>query len=697
MTSLLFSHRSSESRSNLFLSTVVLLPFCLIGVAVAGNLFVSPDIYKVGAGATGIAVGDFNKDGKPDLVTANARGSSVSVLLGSSNGKFKNATAYKTGTNPYAVAVADFNQDGKADVVTANSGSSSVSVLLGNGDGTFRKPVNSVVPGNPRSVAVGDFNGDGVMDVVSGDYRSYQVSILLGHGDGTFDAPNNIDLFGVVAVTVGDFNSDGKLDLAVAGGTSVHILLGLGNGSFQVPVEYKNFFAESLTVGDFNEDGHPDLAMGGYSSSVGILLGSADGTFHAGPTISVGTYPVPIVATNLNHDRHMDLAVVDVAYNTLYCLVGNGDATFQVPVDYAVDYLATGIVAADFNGDQKTDLATVGIFGAKNNVDVMLGNGNGVVRGERTYVTGLGVSDIAAADFNNDGKVDLIVPASYNSIATHTLLNAGNVIFTDVVNPILLSQVTTGDYNRDGKMDMAGTRYPNFDVWLGNGDGTFAQGASSVVGSDTMQLISDDFNRDGKLDIAISKYYGGVVGVLLGNGDGTFQPEVDFSTGGAWDLTSGDFNRDGIPDLAFSIPYSNSINVLLGVGDGTFRPGISYPAGVQPFWIVAGDLNHDGISDLVVSDIQDGPLNYISVLLGKNDGSFQPSVQYGNLNDPEKLETDSLTWPYQLTQPPILIRNYRYFLARVTAPCNHHQRSIPSQRRPTSASGRISTEMARRI
>src|SRR4051812_19264266 len=157
---------SLKLQRKLHRAVLILLPLCLLEVAVAGNLFIAPDTYLVGKGPGGIALGDFNKDGKQDLVTANRIDASVSVLLGFGTGKFKKAVTYKTGSNPWAVVVADFNQDGKVDLATVNSGGSSVSVLFGNGDGSFGRPINTTVPRSPRSIAVGDFNGDGLPDLV---------------------------------------------------------------------------------------------------------------------------------------------------------------------------------------------------------------------------------------------------------------------------------------------------------------------------------------------------------------------------------------------------------------------------------------------------------------------------------------------------------------------------------------------------
>src|SRR5580658_474305 len=148
---------------------------------------------------------------------------------------------FGAGTDPDAVAVGDFNGDGKLDLVVANEGSNNVGILLGNGDGTFQAAVNYGVGSAPTSVAVGDFNGDGKLDLAVVNELSNNVSILLGNGDGMFQAAVNYGAgLSLFSVAVADFNGDGKLDLAVANyeSNNVSILLGKGDGTFQAAVDY---------------------------------------------------------------------------------------------------------------------------------------------------------------------------------------------------------------------------------------------------------------------------------------------------------------------------------------------------------------------------------------------------------------------------------------------------------------------------
>ena len=183
---------------------------------------------------------------------------------------FTAAVNFRVHNLPFSVAVGDFNGDGKQDLVTANQTSSDVSILLGDGAGNFSGPTNFAAGGNSISVAVGDFNGDGKQDLaVANSIHPGTVSILLGDGTGNFSARTNFATGDdPISVVVGDFNGDGKQDLAVAnsgeftGNPNVSILLGDGAGNFSAPTNFSAGDSPySVAVGDFNGDGNQDLAV----------------------------------------------------------------------------------------------------------------------------------------------------------------------------------------------------------------------------------------------------------------------------------------------------------------------------------------------------------------------------------------------------------------------------------------------------
>ena len=326
----------------------------------------APSTFGAGSNPNSVTVGDFNGDGKLDLVVANEGSGNVSILLGNGNGTFQAAMDYGAGTDPDSVAVGDFRGDGKLDLVVANGGSNNVSILLGNGDGTFQAAVNYGVGSGsaPMSVAAGDFNGDGKLDLAVANEFSNNVSILLGNGDGTFKTAVNYGAGSTLfAVAVGDFNGDGKLDLAVADAVSdyVSVLLGNGDGTFKTAVQYvAGLEPLSVAVADFNGDGKLDLAVANYEgNNVSILLGKGNGTFQAAVNYGTGT-PGSVAVGDFNGDGKLDLVVVGGVnsdnVSVVALLLGNGDGTFQAAVNYGTG-ADTSVALGDFNGDGRLDLA----------------------------------------------------------------------------------------------------------------------------------------------------------------------------------------------------------------------------------------------------------------------------------------------------------------------------------------------------
>ncbi len=252
---------------------------------------------------------DFNGDGKLDFAGVDADG--VSIWLGNGDGTFQNEKTFDMPVNggyeEIAFAAGDFNHDGKLDLVVGNGSGDGITILLGNGDGTFQG-AGSYKTNENFAAAVGDFNGDGNLDVAAGG------AIFLGNGDGTFQPAMSIPSSASVQIVAADVNGDGKLDLICLGPGGLYVLLGNGDGTFQSPGS--NLDSNSLNwvvAADFNGDGKLDLAvtndLGASGNSNSILLGNGDGTFQNPIQLpSVGLYA--LVSADFNRDGKTDLAGV---------------------------------------------------------------------------------------------------------------------------------------------------------------------------------------------------------------------------------------------------------------------------------------------------------------------------------------------------------------------------------------------------
>jgi hypothetical protein len=200
---------------------------------------------------------------------------------------------------------------------------------------------------------------------------------------------------------------------------------------------------------------------------------------------------------------------------------------------------------------------------------------------------------------------------------------------SDITTGTNPQSIVTGDFNHDGKLDFAQVNYSgggagSVNVFLGNGDGTFQPKVNYPVGSGPDALAVADVNGDGKLDLVTGNDTGADVSVLLGNGDGTFEAQQKYNAGSFphW-VTLADLNGDGAPDIAVTNEGGNTVGVLLNNGDGTFGTMKPFATAAEPYSVAAGDFRHDGKIDLAVTGYYD---SVISILLGKGDGTFKSHV-----------------------------------------------------------------------
>jgi hypothetical protein len=369
---------------------------------------------------------------------------------------------------------------------------------------------------------------------------------------------------------------------------------------------------------------------------------------------SGGTVVYSVAVADVNGDGKPDLVVAngneDNGDGSVGVLLGNGDGTFKPVVTYdSGAALADFVVIADVNGDGKPDLVVANAGrdnGADGSVGVLLGNGDGTFRPAVTYDSGgQGPVSVAVADVNLDGKLDVLVAngcLGISNCASGTvgvLLGNGDGTFQPVVTyddgGLLTAAVAAADVNGDGKPDMlVANRDPNSPVGvrLGNGDGTFQSEVFYGTGTNGVgasSIEAADVNLDGKLDILFvnDTDFSGGVGVLLGNGDGTFQPVTTYASGGSErggpGLAVADVNGDGKPDLlvanyaGYCVPIcGGAVDVLLGNGDGTFQAVASYGSGGYGAQSVAvAHLGANDKPDAVVAHNGNGPVGPVGVLL----------------------------------------------------------------------------------
>src|ERR1700722_326996 len=255
------------------------------------------------AGSQSMAVGDFNADGQPDVAVTNSEGNGVNVFLNKGGCPSAVPAIPETGASPSSIAAADFNGDGKLDLAVANSGSNNVTILLGTGDGTFTAAASPATGMAPNSLAVGDFNGDSVPDLAVANAGSSNVTILLGNGDGTFKAATSPAAdTGSTSVTAADFNGDGEEDLVVANSQDSSATALLAETALTIatvnnisPVGVGTHLVKAIYSGDVNYGGSTSAAVSLTVVPPGLTLSGTAVSIVAGAT---GTSTLTITPTN---------------------------------------------------------------------------------------------------------------------------------------------------------------------------------------------------------------------------------------------------------------------------------------------------------------------------------------------------------------------------------------------------------------
>jgi hypothetical protein len=651
-----------------------------------------------------IAVADFNGDGKLDIaVVAGAyttANESVSVLTGNRDGTFNSPFSGpgSTSTSVTWIQVADFNQDGAPDVVLADS-IGSATVFLNNGGGLLNESfpvVSGLSVPYYLEVGVGDLNGDGYPDIVAGGYYESTQGLYLTEPTETASASAIVQVNGVGQhLAEASFPAEGSYESSISStiplwgllpATSTTLSLTSGGSAVtSVPPETAVLLTANVTAGTAPVTaGQVNFcdASAAHCTDIHTLgsaalsrSGTATFTFVPGP--GAHSYQAQFVEDGFGLASASNVASLSVGpapnpvYSDTAAITSNGS-----PGDYSLIATVTG-----YGG-------TASPTGIVSFVDTSFGNNVLATASLGTGIPGIGFVESlspsfgsnpageAAADFNGDGIPDLAIISSNNSsyggpFTVAVFLGNGDGTFRAgptiqpsgmQVYPFMIS----GDFNGDGKPDLAiltwdllSTSY--LTILLGNGDGSFTakptvvaisqgnEGGDGIPGS----MAAADFNGDGKLDLAVVGDYisTGGVGILLGNGDGTFtspgpslDPSGDFAL-----IATGDFNGDGIPDFVTPnyFEYGGSPTIFLGKGDGTFTAKqMSLTLTYFPTSVVVGDFNGDGVLDLAFSD-----LNGVEIALGNGDGTFNEtsaspiqvpnelySLQAGDFNHDGKLD-----------------------------------------------------------
>ena len=547
----------------------------------------------------GIATADVNRDGRPDLIYTGFGINRMQVLLGDGAGGFTQGWSM-TGVaqRPQGVAPADFNKDGRVDVAVAYAspgGLLAVMYTAGNG-----APAAQTIPGedNLNVVTTGDFNNDGWQDAAAVSTGNSRLAVYLGSAAGLRYAktyPTGASPRGLIAA---DVNHDGLLDLVAANkeANTINVFTGRADapGSFTSMEYAAGRGSRSPVAADFDHDGRLDLATGNQDEAAATVFWNDTSFARAGYVFSEGTLASPdnssaerIIVTDLNHN-----AVPDLIAGWSYIVDNATSRTFPASVEL-------GMAVADFNGDGHIDVAGAVRSAAGSYFDkirILAGDGAGGFSLWRDVQSPSRLGWIGAADMNRDGRPD-VVAAGFDPSGPSTvdvMLNRGDGTWAPRVRTVLpqpVRDLALADLNRDGITDVLVIFDPpgQLAVYVGTGGGAFAGPTVHGLGQYAARIATGDLNEDGSVDVVVGVFER--MNVFLGSPAGGLTRAADVPVGGN-QIALADINMDGHLDIIGGYPSS----IVLGNGDGTFQPPDLF---VFDFYVAIADLNLDGLPDIV--------------------------------------------------------------------------------------------------
>jgi hypothetical protein len=552
---------------------------------------------------------DLENDGFLDLAIIDIHRISVTIYKNIGNA-FQLDASYRVGSRLSSIGCADINNDSYDDIIVADSRASTFTILFNNGSGVFSTRRQIQLIPSIVSIIADDFNNDGIPDIAAvgnPGQTDFTLGILINNGQGQFSDTSLFISDGFYTLKAGDFNGDGFDDIAAIRTTdSVYIYTNNGNGAFQFSGGFPTGReARSIAIGDLNGDGVKDLTVVSHlDSRVLTYFNNGGGTFAVADTYSTPYQPRWVAGGDFNSDGHIDMAVASNGGKAVSVFTNDDTGKFNLPSLYDVSVDPIMVYCANLDGNQLSDL----IVKTSDNYLAMLINRSGM-NFRRTFITGSPLEDnnIIIGDFNGDSIDDfaIIHHPPVDSLTIRIFFNAGNgnIIGETTINiPNYDSpKYYVSELNGDGIDDIVvGGNSSNFSVILSNQNGSFEPPVQYYINYGfSNPLLVSDLDSDGYNDIIAGADF---LTIFRNIGSGVFEEESTFAfhSNSLSKIFGFDFDSDSDNDLIFVNGSSGRIYLLRNNGNMIFTDAGNFKIVGANAPVISADLDHDGRMDIIL-------------------------------------------------------------------------------------------------